>query len=582
MLPKRNHAIAFSCLVLLNTVFANAAENVLQAIPDSALAVGYVKGVQHANEQISKVAGLVSPDAPDALEAAMSASGIREGLDKQGMMAVAVLPRNDAAPAAVMLLPTNDYPAFVKQFKPDDATARIVAATIAETPFVIGKKGSFAVLARSGDRSLVEAVLDSQQSIHAQVKPLQAFLDEGDVSFVLTERGVKSGMRQALQALRSVKTEITGAGEQAQTIAAAFGVYESMFVAIQENVSQAAVVARVDKNGTVRVASRTILRAESKLAELAKSTEKVRAEPLSGLPPGPFVFAFAGETPESWAKAMMKWSFQIWRNMGLADKMPQEKMDKLVEAGAQTMKGVRGMGMSMNVGEKGEPLYGNMYITVHTENASEYLDRYEKMTKVMAELAADGSIPFYDDLKITKIQVAGKSGLRVSMGFGMAGIPGAEKESVAAMFKKMFGGEKLQVFLAAADDTTVVGAYTSKKQLVTALRAAKAADGGLAGDRQIRSTANLLLEDARWVAYFSPAGGVEFARNAMALFAPDAPLPEFPEFPQSPPIGFGAKLSGQSIHTELVVPAATLKAMGQFANEVRKLGSERDSESLSR
>lgn len=562
------YTVACACLVFSGVPEVNAEDNVLQAIPDSALAVGYVKGLEHVNQQMTKLARLVSPDAPELLEAAMSASGIREGVNKKGMMAVAVLPRTEAAPAVVLLLPTSDYAAFVRQFNPDEPTARIVVASISDNPVAIGRKGSFAVVARSKDRSLVEAVLDSQHAIQNQVKPLQAFLDDGDASFVLTERGVKSGMRQALDALRSVKTEITQASDQGEAIAAAFGIYESIFEAIQDNVVQAAVVARVESDGTLRLGSRTMLRADSKLAGLAKTPDVPGSNYLRGLPPGPFVFAFAGETPEAWAEDMMRWSLQIGQEMGLGKKVPQEKMDNLVEAGALTMKGVRGMGMSMNVGKNDEPLYGRMYLVVHTDDAKAYLDRYEAMVKTMAELAADGSIPLYDDMDVKQIRVAGTTGLKISMGFDS--FPGAEKdENLKALYRKMFGGERMQVFVAAADDTMVVGAYTSKKQLASALRAVKSADGGLSVDSQLITTAKL-LEDAQWFAYFSPAGGVEFVKKTMALFAPEATGPLLPEFPKSPPFGFAVKISGQMVHTDLVVPAATLSAIGQFAKDIRE------------
>ncbi len=565
---SRPSAICLVLVYLLSLTAAglNAADNVFKEIPDSALGVVYVNDVGRANENVGRVARLLGQEAPPLLELLKGMSGIRKGFDDKGTLALAVLAQRDAEPRPVLFVPTTDYEQLVKQLNPADPEARVTEVAIGNQEAVITKKGGFAVVAAAQDRPLLESVLESREALDDRVEALREFIQAGDAGVVITRRGVEIAMQRAIGLLDTLKQQLGSAGPETQPAVMALGVYESMFKAIQRNVTNFAITVRVAESGNVHLASRTLVRPECNFAELAKAVQPSESHLLSGLPAGPFVMAFGGRSAANWGEGMMKWSIEMWRSMGIAEKLTEKEMKQLAEAGAQAMQGVRAMSFVMSVGERDEPLYGRMYLAFQADNAKAYLDRYYKAVVAMREFTKDGAIPFYGEMNIEKIKIDETDALKVSMKFGE--IPGGDEEELQEMFKKMFGADGMLFYLAAADETTVVGAYTSQEQLTRALRAAKSGKRDLSADEQIAATAKLLPGGSQWVVYVSPKGCLDFAKLAIDIFSPGGGGPMFPEFPACPPIGFGAKITAQGVETDLVVPAATLTAIGQFAKRV--------------
>jgi hypothetical protein len=564
--------VAIVFLSVQSTLTLQAQDAVLKVIPEGALAIAYVNQLERANEGFTKVSRLVGHDGRDLLQIARATSGLKQGVDNKGMLALAVLPGTDAAPVVVAFVPTSDYQALIKQFEPDDPNAKTVKVQLAERTVVIGQKEHFAVIAAAEHQGVLEAVLDSQTSIAGRVEPLREFLNAGDFCIVVPRSGVELAMREALKGLEIIKAQIAQAGEQAQIAAAGIGVYESLFNTIRENVTHFAMTARIDQSGTVHIASQTLLKSENGAAAPVKTDQATALKWLKCLPPGPFVFALGGTTEGIRAENMMKWSVEMWRSMGIAGELDAEQTKKLVEAGRRAMEGVRSMGFVLSVGEKDEPLYGRMYVTSHVDDAESYLERYEEMIAAMRSLTEDRSIPFYSEMEVNRIEIGDESALEVIMGFGS--VPGAPNVEVNEIYKRMFGGDKMRFYMAAADKTTVVGAYTSQDQLIRALELARSEKADLSDDDQIAATAKLLPGDAQWTAYLSPQGSFDFAKRAMSLFAPEAPQPAWPQFAASPPFGFALKITSQGVETDLVAPADTLKAIGQFNSDIRRRRAE--------
>jgi hypothetical protein len=554
--------IAFAILVLIGSASAIAQDDVLKTIPSFAYGVAYVKEIGQANSKITKLVRLVGQQAPDLLGMARLTTGLNDGVNTKGSLAVALLPGVDGVPTPVIFVPTTDFQALLKQFKPEDSTAKIVDVEIAFNATVIAKKGDFAVIASAEHRSVVEAVLKSNKAIYDQVESLREFLSEADFCLVVNRGGIQLGMGQTLAGLQDVKASL---GEIEGALGATMGIeiYESLFKAIRTDVTQFAITAKIDEDGTVRVASRTIVSPESDFAALAKSAKAPLSNPLKGLPSGPFVAVVGGSMPEDLLDAMMKMSVEMMRGMPNWDQLNDEQMKKIGDAAIQVMRGVRSMNFAIGVGKEDEPLYSRMHFTLQTDDATAYLESYAKVMVTMSELTKESKIPFYGELDVKKITIDQMPALEVTSGF--ASLPGANDEVMKEVFQQMFGGDKMRIYLAAADKTTVVGAYVSKAQLMRALKSAKS---GLSDDEQIAVTAKMLPADAHWVMYFSPQGSVDFVKNVMSTFAPAGAAPDLPRFPNSPPIGFSAKLTAEGLETEMVAPAATLKAIGEFAKRV--------------
>jgi hypothetical protein len=137
-----------------------------------------------------------------------------------------------------------------------------------------------------------------------------------------------------------------------------------------------------------------------------------------------------------------------------------------------------------------------------------------------------------------------------------SGQPPEAKKLVQAMLGDTAA---IEVYLAAANPTTVVGAYISQKQLSRAVQAANDPNLQLSGDPGVQKTAAMLPGDAQWVGFWSPRGTFQFVSRTLAAIVPDEP-PPLPEFPETSPLGFAAKLAPDRADTVLVVPADVIQA----------------------
>jgi len=331
----------------------------------------------------------------------------------------------------------------------------------------------------------------------------------------------------------------------------------------------------IDDEGVVRITSRTRFVDGAELAGGERS-EPARKAPLVGLPGGPFVVAFGGVLSEQSSEAMMQFWVDVIKATPDLYGISAEKADELMELSRGSMKGIRGMSMLLGPGEPGEPLYSNMMFTFSLDDAPAYLTTYESQIQAMNALFQDVKSPLMPKMEVERIDVDGASGLKIEM--AMPAMPGMDDvPQLAGMMEKMFGpGGKIRMFIAAADQHTVVAAYTSEEGLRRSIEAAKGSVPALAADEGVAKTTALLPPDAPWVGYWSLPGTVKFVNQAISLFVPEGEDRfQLPEFPATPPVGLSVATSPNEVETCLVVPAEAIKAIGTYVTEVRKTMAEK-------
>jgi hypothetical protein len=220
------------------------------------------------------------------------------------------------------------------------------------------------------------------------------------------------------------------------------------------------------------------------------------------------------------------------------------------------------MSMVLGVGESDDPLYGNMLFVMSVDDAQAYLKAYGELIGRMNDLMKDSDSPIKWTLEMAEVEVAGLPALKVAMEFPLF----QEIPDLTGLMEKMFGpGGKMTFFLAAVDDQTVVGAYTSAKCLRRGIRAVRRPKRSLATDEGIAKTAAMLPSQAPCVGYWSPGGTVDFINRAVALFVPGPEVGfKLPEFPQTPPVGFAVTTSPNEVQTHMVVPAEVIQAVGRY------------------
>jgi len=565
------------CLVLLAGGFAQAAEDLLSVIPEQSLGFVLVNRLAESDAKIQALCRQMQLPAPSPLNMLKAQAGIKQALDEKGSAAIVVMSGEEAGspPAAVLFLPVADYPQFIGQLKPEDASAKIVEVRIADQSLLVGNRGGYAVAVKPSNRRVLEQVLDLPKRPAADVVPLGELLADGDLAGAVTRRGVEFLSAKGQAALQQAKKDLAALPDDKklgmEAAIAVFGVYEKMIKAAGEEINSYAFAARIDDGGNLHVTERVRVTPGGQAAKMLGQVKPPEGNLLAGLPEGPFVFALAGVLPESAGECLMQFSAEIMKAAPGLYGLNGQQVDKLIDISRQSMKRFRGMSMMMGVGQPGDPIYSNFAIVETVDDSKAFLAEYRKTIEVMNELLKDAKNSILGPSKLEEVEVGGTPALELTMKIPTpptaANVPDFDE-----LMKKLFGpGGEIVVFFAAADDHTIVASYTGKKLLRESLQAAKGTSPGLAGDPELAKTAAMLPSGAQWVGYISPKGTIDFVKRVIPAFTPEGKTPpKLPECPETPPIGFAVKTAPDGLRSHTVVPAEVLKALGGLVAELRK------------
>ncbi len=575
--------VTVMCLALLAGAFAQAAEDLLEVIPQQSLGFVVVNRLAETDAKIQAMGRQVQLPVPSLLGMLKARVGLEGVLDEKGAAAIALMPAADAAavgprqtgPAAVAFLPVTDYGKLLRQLKADDASAKIVEVKVGGQAFLVGRRGGYAVMAKPGDRDALEKALGSTKGVAGDLGSLRGMLAEGDVAAVVTRRGVEvlsikgqAALRQAKESLAAIPDIEKQGLELAVSV---FGVYEKILKCLGDEINSYAVAGRIDDAGNLHLTERVRLTSGGQAAKMLSQVEPPRRDLLAGLPDGPFVFVLSGALPQTMGEGLMKFSAEMMKAAPGLYGFTDEQVDRLIEISGQSMKGLRGISMMMGVGKPGDPIYGNITVVERVDDSKAFLADYKKTIQAMNQLIKESESSIMTASKLKDVEIGGVSALRLTMKIPMApqmvNVPDFDE-----IMEKMFGpGGKMVVFMAPADKHTIVAAYTGKKLLQECLEVAQGTKPGLAADPDVAKTAAMLPAGAQWVGYISPKGTIDFIKRVIPVFTPEGiDAPELPEFPQTPPIGFGVKTTPDGVQSQTVVPAAVIKGIAGFVGEIMK------------
>lgn len=566
-------AMAACCGVALLNLAARAAEDVLTLVPDDALAVAVVNRIGQTQEKLETLGKqLQVPGAESLRGSPMSIQG-QPHVDPQGTLAIAAVPDPDGQrPTVVGFVPMKDYQAFLKQFQSEDATEMIARITLGANKFAVAKKGSYAVLTAESDRKTLEKVLAGTRHVAAATAALTDWRAENDAYAVALPSGIKFAQQQLLIGLAMGKAQLAQQGEQGKVALAGLEMYESLFKALDKEITHCALGVRLRKDGGVQVVSRTLLAAGGVTLAAAKATSPAQGDLLAGLPRGPFVFAGGGIVPQAWMERLMGISVKMMKMYPGGAELTEEQMHKFAEVATKSLKGLRSMGMMMGAGKGDLPLYGNMLFVMHVDNSDEYLKTYARTIDEISKIGKAAKSPLFN-YRVEKIEIDGKAGLKVTM--NMAAFMGKDQppEAKKALELMLGSQEEFVVYITAASPRMVVGSYLSQERLVEAIRTAQRADGQLSGDAGVKQTAAMLAAGSQWVAVGSPRGTMQFVGRMLAQMVPNLPT-SIPEFPETAPIGFAMKLTPAGLETDLAIPADVLRAAAELVQQARTSGNQ--------
>lgn len=561
--------LAALCLVLALTVTVTAARGgTLEAIPSDTLAFAVVHDLADASHAVGDLAKLVQAPAPDLLAMAKGMTGLQKGLDEQGDLAV-VLTTIAPAPKGVILLPVANAADFFASLGVKEPAGDVVEVRLAGKPSLVGSRGHYAVFAPASDREALQQYLAASTSL-ADDKSLAAWIDANQMSAVLTTHGIQQLVPRLIDGIHAIQAQMRKVqGEQGQFAADALNIYVDLFTAAQREVDQFGVGVRIDSTRTVELVKRAWFKPDGVWAKWAAGVKPAEGNLLAGIPADPFMMAGGCVIPQGLIEGMMKFSTQMMQQMY---HFTPEQAQHYLELSKGMMQGVHSMAMLIGALEPGAGFYGNTSIVMKVDDSRRFIDQYEKSLATLSEFAKQVKNPVIPVATSHRIKVDDVEGLEVSVDMSkmpQLNAPG-NVEAQKKMMKLFTGpGGVLKIYLAPADEHTVVMAYTSLDHLKSAIDFYKSGKSGLADEAGVVKTAAKLPAGAQAVGYVSLGGMMQFVRQYIAAMAPQAHPEAIPQLPDCPPIGVAAKVTADCVEGYLVITADTLKAIGETVAKAR-------------
>ena len=349
---------------------------------------------------------------------------------------------------------------MLKQLQAEAGADGIAKLSVGDKRFVAAHKGGYAVVAEEANQPTLQAVIAATKSIADASPALDAWRGKRRL-----RRG-DTGRRQFAQqqipiGLQAAKTQMASQGEQGKAALAGLGMYDGLVAAMDKEISHSAVGLRMADDGGIHVVSRTLPVEGGALAKIASQAKPAKVSPLAGLPQTPYFVAGGGVFTAASMKSWMEISFGMMRSYPGGDKLTDEQIKKLSEISLKSMRGMRSMALLMGVGEGDEPLYGRMLLVMKTKDAKAYLDSYEAAMAEMMKIFKDADSPLFS-FESQRTEIDGLPVLKLTMNMEPFLMGQGQGPEAKKMLELMFGsGGKMDVYMAAADQQTVVGAYVS-------------------------------------------------------------------------------------------------------------------------
>ncbi|HLA83562.1 MAG TPA: hypothetical protein VJL29_02105, partial [Thermoguttaceae bacterium] len=527
------------------------------------------------DDKIAKLIALVEMPMTDSpLETLKTFAGVQEGLDEDGAAAIVALPADEPGdkPLPLVLVPVKDYQAVVAGMNPEKVTDAISRVKVNDAPSLVAEKDGYAVFVQADDQKLLESVLVGKtKSVAEKMVPWKTWIEESDAVVVLGREALSLFVNKATGEIDKAMPMFDAMGEQGVQARAGMEMYRSMLVTAGDELTAVGVGALIEEDGAVRLSSRGRFTPDGKLAGWFKNVKPLPAHPWAGVPNEPFVVAAGGVLPEGLIEKLTQFSMGMAKNMPNVYGMNEEQMKKITEMSVKAMKGVHGMTMAVGVVPAGQPIYQGVTATFWVDDSEAFLNDYAALVKSMAELSADAEKSPLKSMTATPTEIAGRKGLEVSMDMS-AMYDNPQFARMESLFKAMYGPDsKLDVYMAAADKTTVVAAYIDKARAVKAVETFGQTGENLSSNETVGEVLKRLPADSQWVGLWSPRGTIAFAQQVMESLAPEGQGMSLPEFPETPPVGFAAKVSPTDAQKELLIPADVIKQIAAYVKQVASM-----------
>jgi hypothetical protein len=549
------------------------AGDVTKLIPGDAL--GYVV-IHHLGDTDSKIQALgkrIKAPIPSLLPLAKLQTGIAEGIDTDGSIAAAMVPTAQG-PSAVLFIPVSDYAVFVKQLAPERTEDDITTGMLMGKPVIVGKKSGHAVVAWPNNRPLLQKVISAQAADKIATGTVKTLEGDNDVVVVISLSGVKILADLGQKGLKEMKGVMQQQLGDDNPALAGIEVYVHLLNAINSEVTGFAARLNLDKDGSLRVNESVWVKPDGQVAPILRNLKPYDGDLFAGLPDVPYVVAFSGVIPQDAFKPMMDFSGNMMKSMEQLYGLSPEQVDKMMELAVQFFPDLQGMSFVLGTGRDDAPLYSEMLGAMRVSDAKGFMTKYRQYWVELDKLIGDAEDSFLKDVTLEDIKLDDTAVLKISMPMTKLldlDLDLPNQGNLGELMEKMYGPDGITMYLAAADEHTVLMAYTDTALLRKALQTTTDKKKNFSQDANVAGTAKLLPAGAQMVGFWSPSGTMTFVNRLMKLMGvPDTGI-QIPAFPDTPPVGFAMTTTPSVVKFNTVVPVETIEAVGSYVEKVKQL-----------
>lgn len=581
----RRYLVSLTALALLATpAFAQPAAtqpaaggDILNRIPANAMGFVVVKNLADTGAKVDKFIadiGLKEMVQGNVLQMAKTMLLVNKGINDNGGLAVCMLDpaqfdwdlkaaMTGAAPKGLppvaVIIPGNKPMDIFASYKPTEE-AGYVQFELGDKTMYAKAMGEYTVAGPT--TKVVDAVVASTDNVTKKLgEDHKALVLKEDLAVYIDMKMLTPYILAAMdKAQAQMKEQEENLPEGLRAI---MGLYAQLIPMYKDMLSQAEGVSmgvRISRTG-VLVESYSSYVPDSHMAKIV-SAMKVSNEPLLDKLPGlQYVLAMGGRGQSSAESQAMVKDFltKILASDALA-KAPADAKTKLADAVAKISEQVTGTQLYIGGAPAKSGLFAVSCVST-VKDAKAYTAALADLTDsslaiikaVVGEEAKDVSIKYVK--AGTKVEDASVDTIDIT--FPQLDEMGAdEKESMA----KVLGEDKLSVYVATVNDTTVVVSFGgSVKFLGEAIKAARSGNGPLQKDPDIVQAMAELPKNPMVVAFFSPANLLEVVKTGMQTMAgeEEIDLPWMKMTLQTKtPIALGSAAKGNGEYQTIYVPTA--------------------------
>lgn len=591
----RGFAVALSVAVALTAATGASAEvpDVVDQIPPDAQLFVATQPLEDLSREVAAFGdqlGLRMPQLSDPLATLRQMTGIQEGVDETRGIALVALslpvpalpegqgpPQPPGPPEAVILVPVDDYDAFLGNFGASgDQADQPTQVRIQGRPTFVKQAGEWAVLspmqpvvanfqpAGDGDDA-ADHFLEHAGDLGGSI------LNESEALFYLDFAALAQDLRPLVEAGISEAREQAKAQADdpatpdAETIEALFDAYSQAVDAVLRDGQAITAGINLDDTGFALSAAAQF----EPGSELANAFDQApeQSPSLNRLPNRPFLVATSLDFSTI--------PFTDWLQ-GLVDALPEDSPWRaMIGSGAsldlggdRQQQALYAPEMGGGGGGPGGGPFGMMGpslfngVTVYpTDQPEELIEQNRQALESLKDVdLGEGQASYDVEYEENALEVEGRPVHRYRVRF--EDIPPQQMQQFGPF--AAFLSQGLSGYVTHTENAVIVTSSTDQNLLLQAVEAA-AGDGNLATDAGVERVRQLLPPNRIGETYIGVGPIMEIAAQFMGMFAPQQQEIEVPQ--DVPPIANSISVNAGGLHTQLLIPSETITAIRDLVQQ---------------